>query len=584
VSLACLSAAAVLGVAFLWIARPQMGPDGISYLDLADAFLRGDWPHAFNTLWSPLYPMTLALAFRIFRPAPYWEFTEVTVVNLVIYFAALASFGFLLRELSEYRRRQDGVWPAGDRSEPDWALTVFGYALVVFSSLQLTHLADTTPDLLVSIFVYLSAALVVKIARHPTGLWPFPLLGISLGMGYWAKAPMFPVAFVFLALAALHTYSSVRPRAAVLRFLSAATAFAIVSGMLAVSYLETRGRLTLGDSARLNYAWLINGLPYAHWQGEPPGLGRPIHPTRRVMDRPPVYEFASPLMGTYPPWFDPAYWYEGVRPRFDPGAHARAVARNTRYVLLEIVLGKQSAVLTAALALAILVRSTRRRIAALWTYNMLLLPGVAAIAMFSLIRIEARFVAAFVTLAWLAVVAGLAGSLPAEFRRAREAILVAAAVGLLLPGITALAAGVIRTPKPSGRVHAQWKIAQDLHRAGIRPGDRIAVVGWGLGAYWARLAGVRIVAEICAERPRPPRLCDGGPDGIREFWAASPAGRERAYDVFRKAGATAVVATSLSEAELVAVEPVPTDGWHAISIPGYFVRPLQGSAVRMRHP
>ncbi len=39
-------------------------------------------------------------------------------------------------------------------------------------------------------------------------------------------------------------------------------------------------------------------------------------------------------------------------------------------------------------------------------------------------------------------------------------------------------------------------MAQGLARLGIRPGDEISVLGHSLDCYYARLAGVRIVAQI----------------------------------------------------------------------------------------
>jgi hypothetical protein len=39
-------------------------------------------------------------------------------------------------------------------------------------------------------------------------------------------------------------------------------------------------------------------------------------------------------------------------------------------------------------------------------------------------------------------------------------------------------------------------VAQGLSRLGIRPGDEISVLGRSLDCYYARLAGVRIVAQI----------------------------------------------------------------------------------------
>jgi hypothetical protein len=46
--------AVLLGVLHAWASRYGMSPDGVSYLDLGHAFLRGEWRQAVNGLWSPL--------------------------------------------------------------------------------------------------------------------------------------------------------------------------------------------------------------------------------------------------------------------------------------------------------------------------------------------------------------------------------------------------------------------------------------------------------------------------------------------------------------------------------------------------
>src|SRR5690348_8325193 len=56
-----------------WVARHTMNPDGISYLDVGDAYGRGDWGNALNTYWSPLYCWILEGALALVRPTPYWE-------------------------------------------------------------------------------------------------------------------------------------------------------------------------------------------------------------------------------------------------------------------------------------------------------------------------------------------------------------------------------------------------------------------------------------------------------------------------------------------------------------------------------
>jgi len=41
--------------------RYAVSPDGISYLDMSDAVVGGDWSRLINLYWSPLYPTLLAV-------------------------------------------------------------------------------------------------------------------------------------------------------------------------------------------------------------------------------------------------------------------------------------------------------------------------------------------------------------------------------------------------------------------------------------------------------------------------------------------------------------------------------------------
>ena len=60
-----------------------MNADGISYLDIGDACLRGGWKNAINLIWSPLYPWLMGAARGFVVPSPRWEF-------LFVYLGALA--------------------------------------------------------------------------------------------------------------------------------------------------------------------------------------------------------------------------------------------------------------------------------------------------------------------------------------------------------------------------------------------------------------------------------------------------------------------------------------------------------------
>ncbi len=44
-----------------WGYRFYIEPDGVNYLDVADAYRRGDWSSAINGYWSPLYSWLLML-------------------------------------------------------------------------------------------------------------------------------------------------------------------------------------------------------------------------------------------------------------------------------------------------------------------------------------------------------------------------------------------------------------------------------------------------------------------------------------------------------------------------------------------
>src|ERR1700682_3688492 len=93
---------AALGLFDALVSRHSMGTDGISYLDIADAFRRGDWNAGTNAHWSPLYPFLLGLVSAVFRPSAYWEFSVAHFTNFLIYMWAFACFNFFLTSFRNY--------------------------------------------------------------------------------------------------------------------------------------------------------------------------------------------------------------------------------------------------------------------------------------------------------------------------------------------------------------------------------------------------------------------------------------------------------------------------------------------------
>src|SRR5260370_28690913 len=57
----------------------------------------------------------------------------------------------------------------------------------------------------------------------------------------------------------------------------------------------------------------------------------PVPPPRTIFDNPQVIEFATPIAGPYPLWYDPAYWYEGAKARFNASQQIAALKRSFRF-------------------------------------------------------------------------------------------------------------------------------------------------------------------------------------------------------------------------------------------------------------
>jgi len=549
-----LGTALFLGLAQAWASRHAMISDGASYLDIADAIAAGNWSAAANAYWSPLYPWLLAAALAALRPAPYWEFAVVHLVNFAIYLGALAAFDFLWRGLLASRLDSDA-----ERHLPGWAWVGTGYLLFLFTSLNMINLGLATPDLLVAALVYLACGLTVRIRSGRAGWGWHLLLGLALGLGYLAKTPMFLLAFVFLGVLLLDARSVREGRAQgryAPRIALSLLVFLVVSGPFVTALSRAKGRLTIGDSGRLNYAWWVNGVtPFIHWQGGPSGSGAPLHPTRKILDSPPVYEFASPVAGAYPPWTDPSYWYEGVRPHFNWRGQLRVLRQNGK-LYYDIFLYLDSLIV----GLGTLLWLQGDRFSGLARQRVLLVPSLAAMAMYCLVAGTGRYLAPFVLVFWMGVLA--ATRLPEDpgARRIATGLLgaVLTVLAIRMCGSSAeylLSAARSLAQGEQPGVHPSWAVADGLRQLGVRPGDTVGVIAHPFvhGPYehpWARLARVRIIAEL--------------PSRESENFLPSPeAVKKRVLEAFASTGVTAVVAYRPAAYGA-------TPGWHRIGETDYF--------------
>lgn len=191
-----------LGTAQVWNNRYTLSTgDAVSYLDIGDAYFAQDWEAAINGYFSPLYSWILGGFIHLLKPSMYWEFLIVKIANFTIFILSLICFDFLLREFIYYYYKQQKKNVEKDSILiPEWFWLISGYILFLWSSLKWIGINTDTPDMLVSAIVYLATAIILRIYTKSDGWLNFVCLGVVLGLGYLAKAIMFPMAFIFIGI------------------------------------------------------------------------------------------------------------------------------------------------------------------------------------------------------------------------------------------------------------------------------------------------------------------------------------------------------------------------------------------------
>lgn len=517
----------------------RLDPDGIAYLDIAAAYARGDWAAAVNPYWSPAISWLLAALQKPLDLAGCGGLARVHVVMVGLYAFALWSFERLVRALSVTGSGPDAMCRG-------WRWFTYGMFGIV--TLQLIGLVWLTPDLLLLAILCLSASLGLRTLAPGATRRTAAGFGALLGVAYWAKAAAFPLAFLFIGTAWALS------RAARRRLTWSAGAFVLTAALWLVPLSLHQGRPTFGDAGRLNAAWFLGSVEpaYHHWQGGD-ATGTPAHP----MARPDGIEaFAFPASfprATYPPWYAPAHWHEGIQPRFGPAAALRNVREGAGTVL------GSTPVPFAAASVAVLWLLARPRRRDLRPASLLLLvPGTVGLCAYLVLHVELRLVAPMILLIWLGLVA-----MPRP--RSGSTVGRLASIGLVLAGLMAAAPlldatrqiGFLRAGVTPGR-DQDCAIAAAIAAADFPRGSRLAVVGDASAAAWAWVGGFRIVGDM----PDPDR-----------YWSLTPAEREDLHDFFEHAGARAVVAPAPAGAE-----PSPSE-WEPLGETRHLVRPLATSAV-----
>jgi hypothetical protein len=498
--------------------------DGLSYLDIASEVNRGDLSALANPYWSPAYPAFIWICMFLLRPSPAWEVPLLQLTNFLMFTLALAAFTVFLRSwtqsIPEFERAS---------SIDKGLITFFSFAsFLCFTSYAIPfHL--TTPDMLVEATVFIQAAIGCRVTRAGAGWTHFIWLGALLGVGIYVKAALFPLAFAFIALLFVSmAWNSELPRRRQLAYLALTTLiFAVVSMPLIVFMSAQQGRLTAGETGRLNYVWNVDKVTPDHvgWTGDtPPAFGTPLHPPRKLMEVPLVLEFATPVGGTYPLWHSPAYWYAGINPVFNLHNQLLAIRASLHAYLkiaIDLVGFTGGAILLFILGM-FKSRKTRR-----WRFSLLLVGWpLAAIAMYAIVTAEPRYVVAFLLILCLEIYRALI------FRVERRVAIGVCAIVLLVAlvplalsvaGSIGSAAQQLHHPKDVGYVI----VGKNLGLLGLQPGDQVAVIGYAKNCYYARYARLRVVAQIPTSE---------------EFWRLDSTDEKRVLDRLTSIGVKAVIA------------------------------------------
>jgi hypothetical protein len=185
---------------------------------------------------------------------------------------------------------------------------------------------------------------------------------------------------------------------------------------------------------------------------------------------------------------------------------------------------------------------SRHSLLAMRPSPMLVVPALAALALYALVLVQSRYVAAFALLLFAGLVPPW--TTDALSRRLRVGFAVGAVAGLPLFAYEARVDGSYW----HGSAQTRSNVVAALTARGVGPGSRIGFIGEAYDALWARTARLRFVSLVpVAEAPR--------------FWELDPGGRAAVLQHMRQHGAQAIIAEAPARG-------VNVDGWERLPSAG----------------
>jgi hypothetical protein len=503
---ACLCA--VLTIPVAWNAGQWISTDGLSYLEVAvDTVQLGLGPLLSNAYWSPAYPALLALTMKLTHPSLAHELVVIHSLDWLICVAMYFCFTYFLFGLLRWSQLEHG----GILGSPTgfFSFMAFAYTLLFISNLE-QSLWMVGPNLLMECLVYLVAGICIRLGQPDSRYLRHIVLGVVLGLAYAVKVALLPLGIILLAILFVLPVARTGRKGAVI-----AAASLLLTALPLIAHLSyVKGRFTFGDAGNLDYAFYVNGLPRSMlWQSHLPDGVTLVHPAKTISTDPAILKFEGPFPSALPYWYDPSWWYDGVKGHFILRRQIQQYLR-TFHLAPKIMLSDMNVFeiaerwlpMWAGLA-AFVVLGLRFRNVYRFTgrHVWLFLWPVLAFLMFETVLLDYRYLFPFFVMGWITLFLAAWAVTKSEIS---IGVTLTVAAGLLLaygPGFARDLEQTIRSPATSDNL----AVAGRLAALGIRPGDQVASMGWPDACYFMRLAGARFTIQMVTNDPSAvPKLAE----------------------------------------------------------------------------
>lgn len=505
------------GAFLTYTTRYFINGDAINYIEMGEALRQGNWNGFINLTASPGYAALLGLGQVLLNTNRLNEIPLLKLVNLACMIAAMGACEYFLAALK--RHYSDSF--AGNKAPLPWPfIMVLVYGMFLFSVLNWVRPRLMAPEMPVFACVLMVMALVLQVRQNPDGYKAHILLGFWTGLSYLFKTFFFPFSVFFLMTSVLAIGSA---RKAIPRVTLSVFIMLLVCAPWLIILSTEVGRFSYGETAGLNYGTYVKAS------------GKSIHEPLILAEAPEALLYCDGPFPrcTRPATFDPSYWKLGIQPVFDPATHIRLFGKH----LTEILLDQWAMSLIILLWVVWNIRIGALRMRPLLPFPphlCLMLPSLAAVSLYSILHVEMRYLAPFMFLIVVAV------AIWPKYPVCDGPMMRKAIVGIALLTVVILAStlttvtdqslrGLTSSANKSSYRSAFFEmvsIGAYLKDRGIGTGSEVALVGYP-PSYWARIAGIRIVAEI----PRK-----------NELLSAPPQARALSVQSMRSAGVHAILA------------------------------------------